>query len=140
MKPSPKLQAFIEQLAAKYSVDLSQPHRVLRLTMPDRDGCLLIESDDGRHVSLSRCFADAYGPYADPYILLLMDYLVGWLPLDLYYSPTEWQAFVQANPTVDDPDAVGLVELTEHWATLFTAQGWLERSVQDEPGPADPCL
>jgi hypothetical protein len=136
MKPSPHMQRLITQLTAKHGLDLSQPRSFLRLTMPDRDGCLVIESDDGHQVSISRCFEDAYGPYADPYILLLMDYPAGWLPLDLFYSPTEWAEFEQRelsrHGAMDDPESVDLVTLTEYWATLFVTQGWLERGVKDE--------
>ena len=133
MKPSPKLQAFIQHLATKHGLDLSHPHATLRLTMPGRDDWLVIDTGDSRHVSVSRCCADVGSVEADPSLLLLTDYPTGWLPLDLLYSPREWEAFVEMHSPVDDPEAVDLVTLTEYWATLFAAQGWLERGVKDEP-------
>ena len=132
MKPSPTMQQLIEQLAAKHNVDLSQPRATLRLTLSGRDDWLVVYTADGRHISLSRCVNAAGSVDTDPYILLLMDYPTGWLPLDLLYSPTEWEAFAHATTLAEDLDAVDLVELTEYWAGLFIAQGWLERSVKDE--------
>lgn len=144
MNPSPTMQRLISQLAAKHGLDLSQPHNVLRVTLAGQKGCLVIESTDGHQVSLTRCFEDEYGPYADPYVLLHMDYPAGWLPLDLFYSPTEWEAFAQqqlsTHDSMADDEAVDLVTLTEYWAALYIAQGWLERSVKDEPRDTEPGL
>lgn len=130
MKPSPLMQQLIEQLAAKHKVDLTEPGASLEVAMLNQKDWLAIDTSDGRHITVSHCYMKEDGLETDPCILLLTDCPFGWLPLDILYSTSEWEAFVEATRPNEAPEAVELATLTEYWAEMFAAQGWLEKGVQ----------
>jgi len=117
------MQQLIEQLAAKHKVALSEPNRYLRLAMPNSSVHLIIETTDDRLV-LVGCYGEN-GEDADPYMLFDPGYSDGWLPIELLYSPQEWETFSQESGLSMNPDDIDLADLTEYWARRLIQQGWL---------------
>lgn len=133
MKPSPTMQRMITQLAAKHGVDLAEPGRYLRLALPDHPIHLIIETTEDRQVMVG-CYDGNGTEDADPSMRFDPDYPVGWVPVDLLYSPQEWVAFRQQAGWSIDPDDVNLADLTEYWARRLLEQGWLlQGEKQEEP-------
>lgn len=133
MKPSPLMQQLIEQLAAKHALDLIAPGQYLRLAIPDNPIHLIIETTDDRQVIVG-CYDDHGTEDADPYLRFAPDYPLGWLPMELLYSPQAWTDFLQQTGATVHPDDVDLADLTEYWAGRLIAQGWLRNGeVQTAP-------
>lgn len=140
MKPSPLMQQLIEQLAAKYEVDLSAPDQYLRLGMPNCPIHLVIETTHDRRVMVA-CYDKDETDDADPQMLFEPGYPDGWLPVELLYSPQEWELLSQQAGLSTSPDDIELAYLTEYWAKRLADQGWLIHSKkQEEPNKLYPML
>lgn len=133
MKPSPLMQQLIERLAAKHEVDLSEPDQYLRLSMPNCPIHLVIETTHDRRLMVS-CYGKDETDDADPEMLFEPGYPDGWLPVELLYSPQEWETFSQETSLSISPNEVDLADLTEYWASRLVEQGWLDHGRwQEEP-------
>lgn len=133
MKPSPLMQQLIERLAAKHEVDLSEPDQYLRLSMPNCPIQLVIETTHDRRLMVS-CYGKDETDDADPEMLFEPGYPDGWLPVELLYSPQEWETFSQETSLSISPNEVDLADLTEYWASRLVEQGWLDHGRwQEEP-------
>ena len=131
MKPSPQMQQLIEQLAIKHEMNLVEPGSYLRLAILDYSVHLIIETDPDCQVIVG-CYAGHGTEDADPYMRFVSSYPVGWVPMEVLYSPDEWQMFVQQIGLFINPDDVDLADLTEYWAKCLLEQGWLINGEKQE--------
>src|SRR5262245_16158456 len=110
---SPQMEQIIKQLAAEYSVDLSQQGASLSLDMPTRPDRWLIANLDGQRISLTRCFVeegDCLRPDLDMVFALTP---AGWEPIELLHAEEVWNTYVQA------ANAAGIPVYDEQGETLF---------------------
>ena len=82
--PSPRMQQLIEDLASRYHVDLNDPDAYLRLEMPDRDDCLVIQRV-GSHISMARYVVKNGVTAPDPDMVFRLERPAAW-PIQFSWS------------------------------------------------------
>lgn len=85
MKTCPTMQAVIEQLASKHSLDLSKTGEHIRLDLPGYDR-LCIEHIGGHLVSVAHYYEHNSDLVPDPEIVFFTDPVWGWMPIEITQS------------------------------------------------------
>lgn len=127
---SSKLQRFVEQLAMKHEVDLTQIGASLCLALPPSSDYLVLQRLDAWHLYIARVVEEGNTYFIPDPSVLVFTCLRWWLPLEVLYSEAEWQKFVSSRllgTTAQGQDHQGmdLVDFIEAWAQRLLDEGWL---------------
>lgn len=99
MKPTPKLQAFVLQLAATHGVNLDQTGAYLRLDKTEER--LVLENIGAYRISLA-CQLYLYQDWvSDPELVLWMDEYGAWTPIEVTQVQGGWRCYAEVDPNGD---------------------------------------
>lgn len=130
MKPSPKMQAVIEKLAAKHKVAFTQVGDHFRLDMPGYDR-LCVEKISANRFSVAHYFEMNGDLVPDPDIVFFVSDKGDWCPIGISQSLIGWRSYVKITPDgegIEAYDKIGQADLAnfaETWANNIVDQGWL---------------
>lgn len=131
-RPSPTMQAYIQEVVDKYGCDLTAPKADLNLTLPDGSAQLIISRIDQDLILVARMVPENGRWWEDP-SLLLLDTTTGWVPFEVMYAPELWDAYVAVMPADEDAKITDefsqpiLANFTEYIAKQLMADEWLEK-------------
>lgn len=134
MKPSPTMQAFVQQLAQQHGVDLAPVGTYLRLDLPEQDS-LVIDHLGTAQLAVTSCFEEGGEWKIDREVVFFTGY-GDWLPIEITQLATGWHAcakldaagqrLVRLNPC----DQARLADFAERWAHKLMRQTWLDQSIR----------
>ena len=130
---SPSMAQIVQQLAAAYGVDLSQPGAALHLAMPSRPERWLIVKLDGQRISVTHCWVEVGELLALDLDMVFMVSPAGWEPVEIVHAPALWATYVHVTQVAGLPvlDAAGNMHFAcfaEYWATQLHTQGWVSQA------------
>lgn len=134
MKPTPKLQVFILQLAATHGVNLEQTGAYLRLDKSEER--LVIENIGAYRISVA-CQVYLYQDWvSDPAFVLWIDEYGAWTPIEVTQVQGGWRCYAEVDPNgdleviFDPPGQAGLADFAEaEVVPNLLSQGWLDQTV-----------
>ena len=137
--PSPRMQHLIEELANRYGLDLHDPDAYLRLAMPERDDCLVIQRV-GPHLSIARYVVKEGVTAPDPDMLFCLEQPAAWPIVEVIYSWREWSAYVrwtqqQRIPVGDMSRQLLWAHFAKYWAQKLTDEGWAWFATRHKQNP-----
>ena len=129
MKLSPTMQRTIEQLAAKYEVDLARPGAYLRLEMPGFDR-LSVENIGGNRISVAHYYEQNGDLIADPEIVFFTCWL-GWYAVEITQVFTGWRRLASIDErghitAADLSRQADVARFANRWARNIQEEGWQE--------------
>ena len=134
MKASPTMQEVVQQLMARYGVDVSLSNLFLRLDLTGHDS-LVIDHMGPSQLAVAHCFEQDGVWCTEREILFFINAQTGWIPIEITQLPTGWTAYAKLDPNQQSLVRINhcgqekLAEFTERWARKLLSQGWLEQSV-----------
>lgn len=130
MRASPTMQEFVQQLLARYNVELCHVGAFLRLDQPMYDS-LVIDQVGPSQLAVMVCFVECGEWKIDREVIFFTGDPKQWIPLEITQLETGWTAFarlssdsqgiVRLNPCGQER----LAEFTERWARKLMGQNWL---------------
>jgi len=136
MNTTPKMQAAIEKLANKHTVDIHKPGVTLRLDMQHFDQ-LRIECLPNGCVSVAHLFEVQGHLVPEPDVAFFIDAQRNWVPIDITQSAGYIACAKLSNDAKTilryDPEGqADLADFCEIWAQNLRDQGWLENAVKHQ--------
>jgi hypothetical protein len=134
MKPCPKMQYIVEQLAQKHGIELSVAGAHFRLDLEGFDR-LVVENISQQRMLVAHYFAQNGDLVPDPAIVFFTGHASGWIPLGITHALTGPRTYVRMSPDgrlVFDYDLerqAELADFAELWAQNLQEQGWLENGI-----------
>ena len=133
MKPCPKMQAVIIQLAQKHEVDIGVVGARMQLELLGFDR-LCVERVGQTRIAVAHYFETQGHLVPEPDVTFYVDPTNRWIPIDITQSMTGWQQYAELN---DDCTEIidynrtrqpGLADFCEQWAQNLHVQDWLENA------------
>lgn len=138
MKASPKMKTVVQQLAARYQLDLTQITAFLRLDLPDHDS-LVIEVIGPAQIAVTLCFEEAGEWKIEQEIIFLTSTPNDWVAIEITHLRTGWYAAVKLNAhgqrivRINHGGQEWLAEYADRWAEQLEQQNWLDQGEVYQP-------
>lgn len=126
------MQQMVQQVLARYNVDLCPVGTFLRLDQPGYDS-LVIDHGDASQISVMTCDVECGEWRIDREVLFFTGYPNQWIPIEITQMETGWTAFARLSSDhqriarINHCSQEKLAEFTECWARKLTRQNWLEQ-------------